>query len=140
MGTPADVYERPTTAFVAGFVGTSNVLDGPVAQQLVGDQGTFTVRPEKIHLEAPGAVVPDGSVAVDGHVRDVVYLGSDTRYHVVLDAGGELEVIKQNVTTSSMEVLALKGRRVRLLWDRQHMLPVAMDLPETPTGGGADPV
>jgi len=54
----------------------------------------------------------------------VVYLGSDTRYHVALDLGGELEVIKQNVTTSSMEVLALKGRQVRLVWDHQHTLPV----------------
>ncbi len=59
---------------------------------------------------------------------------------MTLDAGGELEVIKQNVTTSSMEVLALKGRQVRLLWDRQHMLPVAMTLPDMPHGAGADPV
>ncbi|MCY7417041.1 MAG: TOBE domain-containing protein, partial [Chloroflexi bacterium] len=101
---------------------------------------TVTVRPEKIHLESPGARVPDGSVAVDGHVRDVVYLGSDTRYLVTLDAGGELEVIKQNVTTSSMEVLALKGQQVRLIWDRQHTLPVAMDPePTAPTGIPAGP-
>jgi hypothetical protein len=59
-------------------------------------------------------------------VRDVVYLGSDTRYFVALDLGGELEVIKQNVTTSSMEVLALKGQRVRLVWDRQHTLPIVI--------------
>jgi putative spermidine/putrescine transport system ATP-binding protein len=136
VGTPADVYERPTTAFVAGFVGISNVLEGQVAQELSGGPGTFTVRPEKIHLEDPGAAVPPGSVAVDGHVRDVVYLGSDTRYHVALDAGGELEVIKQNVTTSSMEVLALKGRQVRLVWDRQYMLPVATALPDIPRGTG----
>jgi putative spermidine/putrescine transport system ATP-binding protein len=139
VGTPADVYERPTTAFVAGFVGTSNVLEGAVARELSGGPGTFTVRPEKIHLEPSGAAVPSGSVAVDGHVRDVVYLGSDTRYHVVLDAGGELEVIKQNVTTSSMEVLALKGRQVRLVWDRQYMLPVATALPDGPPGTGGSP-
>ncbi len=134
IGTPADVYERPATAFVAGFVGISNVLEGRVAQELSGGPGTFTVRPEKIHLEEPGAAVPPGSVAVDGQVRDVVYLGSDTRYHVALDAGGELEVIKQNVTTSSMEALALKGRQVRLVWDRQYMLPVATSLPDVPSG------
>ena len=81
------------------------------------------MRPEKIHLEAPGAAVPAGCVSLDGHIHDVVYLGSDTRYLVTLDAGGELEVIKQNVTTSSMEVLALKGRAVRLVWDRIHTLP-----------------
>lgn len=131
IGTPAEVYERPATAFVAGFVGTSNVLEGPVAQAVAGRLGTYTVRPEKIHLESAGGPVPAGSVAVEGSVRDVVYLGSDTRYLVALDLGGELEVIKQNVTTSSMEVLALKGQRVRLVWDRQHTLPIAI---------GSDPV
>jgi putative spermidine/putrescine transport system ATP-binding protein len=131
IGTPAEVYERPATAFVAGFVGTSNVLEGPVAQAVAGRLGTYTVRPEKIHLESAGGPVPAGSVAIEGEVRDVVYLGSDTRYLVTLDLGGELEVIKQNVTTSSMEVLALKGQRVRLVWDRQHTLPIAI---------GSDPV
>jgi putative spermidine/putrescine transport system ATP-binding protein len=48
MGTPADLYERPATSFVAGFVGTSNLLRGPVAQALIGSDGLFTVRPEKI--------------------------------------------------------------------------------------------
>ena len=84
-----------------------------------------TVRPEKIHLEAPGSPVPDGSVHLDGTIHDVVYLGSDTKYHVTLDAGGTLAVIKQNVATSSMEALALKGTAVRLVWDRRHTLPVA---------------
>jgi len=140
VGSPADVYERPRTAFVAGFVGTSNVLTGEVARQVSGTTGTVTVRPEKIHLETPDAPLPDGAVAVDGRVRDVVYLGSDTRYLVTLDAGGELEVIKQNVTTSSMEVLALKGQQVRLVWDRQHTLPVAMDPePAGPAGTPAGP-
>ncbi len=124
VGTPAEVYERPATAFVAGFVGTSNVVSGAVAEAVAGVAGTFTVRPEKIRLEPSGGPVPAGSVAIEGMVQDVVYLGSDTRFHVALDLGGELEVIKQNVTTSSMEVLALKGQRVRLVWDRQHTLRV----------------
>ncbi len=132
VGTPAEVYERPATAFVAGFVGTSNVLEGAVAAQVAGAPGTYTVRPEKIHLEPSGGPIPAGSVAIEGAVRDVVYLGSDTRYLVTLDLGGELEVIKQNVTTSSMEVLALKGQRVRLVWDRHHTLPIAIG---TESGG-----
>jgi len=140
VGTPAEVYERPATAFVAGFVGTSNVIDGRVAELVAGRPGTFTVRPEKIHLESPGATERAGSVGIDGVVRDVVYLGSDTRYHVALDLGGELEVIKQNVTTSSMEVLALKGQRVRLVWDRQHTLPIAVGPePDGSTGSNHDP-
>jgi putative spermidine/putrescine transport system ATP-binding protein len=125
VGTPAEVYEHPATAFVAGFVGTSNILTAAGARSILGEDGTFTVRPEKIHLAEPGDPVPAGFVSAVGHVRDVVYLGSDTRYHVSLDAGGELAVIKQNVATSSMEELALKGRAVRLAWDRRHALPVS---------------
>jgi putative spermidine/putrescine transport system ATP-binding protein len=129
VGSPADVYERPATAFVAGFVGISNILSGPVAELVTGRPATVTVRPEKIHLEEPGAAVPAGSVSLDGHIHDVVYLGSDTKYHVTLDAGGELAVIKQNVTTSSMEALAMKGRAVRLVWDASHTLPVEVGSP-----------
>jgi hypothetical protein len=62
-------------------------------------------------------------------VRDVVYLGSDTKFHVALDGGGELAVIQQNVATSSMEALALKGTAVQLVWDRRHTLSLA-DAPE----------
>jgi putative spermidine/putrescine transport system ATP-binding protein len=125
VGTPADVYERPATAFVAGFVGTSNLLRGDVARTIVGRDGTFTVRPEKIHLDEPdGPVGTDESTAV-GQIRSVVYLGPDTRYIVALDAGGELVVTQQNLATSSMEALAQQGKAVRLIWRRQHNFPVA---------------
>ncbi len=124
IGSPAEMYERPATAFVAGFVGTSNLLRGDAARQLVGDDGLFTVRPEKIRLAEPGAAVADGEVGADGTIRNVVYLGPDTRYIVALDAGSDLMVTQQNLHTSSMEVLAAQGRPVRLVWERQHMLRV----------------
>jgi hypothetical protein len=54
-----------------------------------------------------------------------VYVGPDTRYLVVLDAGAELLVTQQNLATTSTEALALQGRPVRLHWKRQHCLPVA---------------
>ena len=72
----------------------------------------------------PAPRSPTASTSATGTVHDVVYLGSDTRYHVALDAGGELVVIKQNVATSSMEALALKGKAVRLTWHREHTLAV----------------
>jgi putative spermidine/putrescine transport system ATP-binding protein len=124
VGTPADLYERPSTAFVAGFVGTSNLLRGEVARTLVGSDGLFTVRPEKISLSAPGARVADDEVGADGTIRAVVYLGPDTRYIVALDAGSELVVTQQNLHTSSMEALAAQGQPVRLVWKRQHVLRV----------------
>jgi putative spermidine/putrescine transport system ATP-binding protein len=124
VGTPADVYERPATAFVAGFVGTSNLLSGDVARSIVGEPGTFTVRPEKIRLAEPGAPAGSDESFAQGVIRSVVYLGSDTRYVVALDAGGELVVTQQNLATSSMEALAAQGKAVRLVWKRQHNFPV----------------
>jgi putative spermidine/putrescine transport system ATP-binding protein len=124
MGTPADLYERPATSFVAGFVGTSNLLRGPVAQALIGSDGLFTVRPEKIRLAEPDAPVADDEVGADGTIRNVVYLGPDTRYVVALAAGSDLVVTQQNLNTSSMEVLAAQGQPVRLVWKRQHVLRV----------------
>jgi putative spermidine/putrescine transport system ATP-binding protein len=125
VGTPADVYERPATEFVAGFVGTSNLLTGESARAIVGADGTYTVRPEKILLTEPDSVPGEDEASALGTIRDVVYLGPDTRYIVSLDAGGELVVTQQNLATSSMEALSAKGRAVRLTWKRQHNLPVA---------------
>jgi putative spermidine/putrescine transport system ATP-binding protein len=125
IGAPADVYERPRTPFVAGFVGTSNLLRGEVARAIVGEAGIFTVRPEKIRLAAPDAAVGPDETSATGLIRSVVYLGPDTRYVVALDVGSELVVTQQNLTTSSMDALALQGTAVRLIWKRQHNFPVA---------------
>jgi putative spermidine/putrescine transport system ATP-binding protein len=125
LGSPADVYERPTTSFVAGFVGTSNLLRGEVARTVVGRTGTFTIRPEKIHLAAPDAPVGEDETGAAGQIQDVVYLGPDTRYIVQLDAGARLVVTQQNLSTTSSEALAQQGKAVRLVWKRQHELPIA---------------
>jgi len=125
VGAPADVYEHPATRFVAGFVGTSNLLRGDVAASIVGQAGTFTIRPEKIHISAPDAATGPDEASATGTIRDVVYLGPDTRYIVTLDAGAELVVTQQNLATSSTEALAQQGKAVRLVWKRQHQLPVA---------------
>jgi putative spermidine/putrescine transport system ATP-binding protein len=127
VGAPAEVYEKPATRFVAGFVGTSNLLTGDAASAIVGRPGTFTVRPEKIHLAAPGTELLDDEVAAGGRIREVVYVGPDTRYIIQLDAGAELVVTEQNLRTTSTEALAQQGREVRLIWKRHHCLPVADD-------------
>jgi len=125
IGAPADVYERPATRFVAGFVGTSNLIGGETAAAITGQRGLFTVRPEKIRLADREAPVGEDEYGATGTIRSVVYLGPDTRYHVALDAGSELVVTQQNLATSSMEALAQQGRAVRLVWKRQHHREVA---------------
>jgi putative spermidine/putrescine transport system ATP-binding protein len=108
IGTPADVYERPATEFVAGFVGVSNVLER--------DGKKFTVRPEKISMRDED----DGTGGETGRIRDVVYVGMFNRYIVELDSGGELTVVRQNLETSSQEALESRGKRVRLEWRPEH--------------------
>ena len=116
IGSPAEVYERPATEFVAGFVGVSNVIDR--------DGRKLTVRPEKIHMLAESEQASHGDVVEAGHIRDVVYVGMFTRYVVALDSGGELTVVKQNLETSSNEALELKGTRVRLEWRPEHTFEI----------------
>ena len=132
VGSPAEVYEAPRTAFVAGFVGTSNLLTGETAKAITGADGTFTVRPEKIQIADPDAVVNQDDCAATGTVRDVVYVGINTRYIVTLDGGGELVVVQQNLSTSSMDALAAKGRRVKLVWSRHHNRPLDEDATREP--------
>jgi putative spermidine/putrescine transport system ATP-binding protein len=121
IGSPAELYENPTTPFVAGFVGVSNVLGAAWALRLTGDEAPLTVRPEKIHLLPADAPAPGpDQCTVEGKIRDVVYLGMYTRYLVELDAETDLTVVQQNLQTTSMDVRSARGRRVRLVWDRSH--------------------
>jgi putative spermidine/putrescine transport system ATP-binding protein len=115
VGAPAEVYEHPATAFVAGFVGTSNVLER--------DGRRFTVRPEKIRILAGESM--DGLHVERGRVTDVSYVGPLTRYTVALDAGGELQVVAQNLETSSADALQDKGREVSVGWRREHTSAIA---------------
>jgi putative spermidine/putrescine transport system ATP-binding protein len=108
VGTPVEVYEQPATEFVAGFVGVSNMLER--------DGRRFTVRPEKIRLLAEGDQPEAEEETEIGVLREVVYLGSVTRYIVELDAGGVLTVVRQNVDDTGEE----RGRRVKLAWRPEH--------------------
>ncbi|MFE4333064.1 ABC transporter ATP-binding protein [Streptomyces sp. NPDC056831] len=125
IGTPAQIYERPATPFVAGFVGTSNLLTDDAAEQVVGDRGTYSIRPEKIRVLGESAIAdePQHSTAT-GTVAEVVYLGDATRFLVDLDAGGRLTALQQNLETSSEDVAAFRGSRVTLQWHQRHNFQV----------------
>ena len=114
LGAPAEVYERPESAFVAGFVGTSNELER--------DGRRYAIRPEKIHLGVAGSAPAAGMHHEPGRIRDVVYAGMVTRFVVELDRGGDLQVVRQNLETSSAEALDTKGREVLLEWRPEHQL------------------
>jgi putative spermidine/putrescine transport system ATP-binding protein len=111
IGPPNEVYEKPANLFVAGFVGVSNALER--------DGRRFTVRPEKIRIleEGEGA---NGYDVEGGSIVDVSYAGMITRLRVALDAGGELQVVRQNLETTSADALEQQGRKVRLGWREEH--------------------
>jgi putative spermidine/putrescine transport system ATP-binding protein len=122
VATPVELYEQPGTPFVAGFVGTSNLLEEDVAEKLLGERRLVSIRPEKIHLLAPGASPAGEHVTADGTLADVIYLGSATHSIVDLDAGARLSVMQQNLESSLDHALARRGEKVRLSWDRQHVV------------------
>lgn len=113
VGTPPDVYERPATEFVAGFIGLSNLIDRE------GER--LTIRPEKVHLLMDaGDLAPARAHVENGVVAEVVYLGPVTRYVVDLDGGGRLAALRQNLETAAADVLETRGRRVRVAWMPDH--------------------
>jgi putative spermidine/putrescine transport system ATP-binding protein len=105
VGTPGEIYERPVNEFVAGFVGTSNVLER--------DGRRVLVRPEKILMLGAGEDAPG---SLEGVVTDVAYLGSVTRYVVKSERGETIVVLRQNIDTSAEQALQERGRKVRLAW------------------------
>jgi putative spermidine/putrescine transport system ATP-binding protein len=124
VGTPKEVYEQPANAFVAGFVGTSNVFER--------DGRRFTVRPEKVRLLDEHEPVPDGLVAERGVVREVVYLGSVTRYVVALDRGDTLVALRQNTEPVEEVASEERGRRVQLAWGPAHVTALDAAAPQQP--------
>jgi spermidine/putrescine transport system ATP-binding protein len=140
IGAPSEVYERPANAFVAGFVGISNILHGTVRERdgqrcrvdvpgvgtltavsgddvLASREGLITIRPEKIAMAAQRAITIDGNTA-RGRVTDVSYLGAFTRYTVRV--GDEtLSVLAQNNQSGSP---ATAGEEVWLTWPAEQTL------------------
>jgi putative spermidine/putrescine transport system ATP-binding protein len=115
VGAPADVYEHPQNDFVAGFVGVSNVLER--------DGKRFTIRPEKVKILESGDT-GEGLGTEKGRVIGVAYAGMITRFVVELEAGGELNVVRQNLETTSAEVQEMRGREVTVGWRPEHTVVV----------------
>ncbi len=119
VGTPREIYEHPATAFVAGFVGTSNVLSTERSQQLLGVSEPHSIRPERLRLLH--GEIGDDEIAVAGVVSDIQYLGADCRVRVQLGDGASMIA---SVPSDGLAGVAIGGN-VRLAWPRSAALPVA---------------
>ncbi len=146
LGAPSDLYERPRTEFVAGFLGVSNLLDAEVVRRGTpltdlrladgtvlrapgsmvngADRVRIGVRPEKLRVQplADGevAAVESDANAVEGTVLDASYIGVSTQYLVETPDGHRLTVYAQNLETSGASEVLADGQRVRLAWKPQH--------------------
>jgi putative spermidine/putrescine transport system ATP-binding protein len=121
IGTPEAIYEHPATAFVAGFVGASNMVDAATAGKLMGQARPFALRPERIRILGDGQPAPADAVEVAGTVDGVSFLGATTRYRVALAPGGTVDVVESNLDTAPKA----PGQAVRLAWRRDHAHPLA---------------
>jgi spermidine/putrescine transport system ATP-binding protein len=149
-GSAEELYERPRTAFVANFLGVSNLVDGKVLERGVematvetddgtvqipcarmaegaGDAVRIGVRPEKIDLIAAADGVPPGRNALRGTVAVASFLGVSIQYLVTAPGGEELTVISPNRDGEQARSLG-PGQDVLLTWDPQHTFVVARDV------------
>jgi spermidine/putrescine transport system ATP-binding protein len=160
IGTPEEVYERPATTFVAGFIGVSNLMpatvagagavrldSGPEVEGNTGDlasgEGCYAVvRPEKLTVErVDEAGASNGRPRVEGVVESSLYLGTATQIVVSLGEGVRMTVLVPNADESERQELPGGGARVALSWDPEHMHMVRDspgDSPPPAAGAGAE--
>ena len=119
VGTPREIYENPSTAFVAGFVGTSNILSEDLSERVLGVRAVHSVRPERIRIVS--GTVPADDVSVEGTVEDIQYLGSDCRVRIAIDNSNRLLA---SVPSNGLAGLAI-GDTIRLAWPRHAAFTVA---------------
>jgi putative spermidine/putrescine transport system ATP-binding protein len=115
VSPPVELYEQPDTEFVAGFVGVSNLLER--------DGSRFTIRPEKIQL-LDSSATPNGLRTERGRIAEIAYAGMVTRYTVALEAGGELQLVRQNAEGASAGAPSEQGREVQVGWRPEHTVAV----------------
>jgi putative spermidine/putrescine transport system ATP-binding protein len=119
IGTPEAIYERPASAFVAGFVGASNIVEADIALRLVGERRAFSLRPERIRI---GGDAEGAGHSVAGTVASIQYHGASTRLEIALDGGGMLIVDRPNDLRG--EVRPAPGAPVLLSWPSAAMQPL----------------
>ena len=118
IDSPRELYLRPRTPFVAGFVGTANVFTADTARQLCGMTGMYSLRPEHIRLNE------SGEIQVQGVVQAVQYQGAATRFELRLPGGEKLLVSQANLSDAQLPELLQPGQRVLACWARAAMVPL----------------
>ena len=124
LGTPHEVYESPSTSFVAGFLGVSNLLSGEAAHELVGNDALVNIRPERIQLHAEGHRPAKDARAVTATVTEVTYTGPNTNYAVTTSSGARLVSTQLNNQPPGEDVLFTVGEKVVATWNNDHVAAI----------------
>jgi spermidine/putrescine transport system ATP-binding protein len=157
VAPPEDVYERPATTFVAGFIGVSNLMPATVTSGgrvrlhsgpeiaaetkglATGEQCAAVVRPEKLRVDVAGegAANANGSPRVEGVVESSLYLGTATQIVVGLGEDVRMTVLVPNASEAERQRLPGGGARVALSWEPEHMHVVRESQVDGSAGNGA---
>lgn len=121
VGSPADLYQRPATRFVASFLGHTNLIEGELAKDLIGTPGTFSLRPEHLSIRQPGTTLDEHRVGLRATVREVVYTGSCTRFVAATPSGADVIFQELNEAT---EHPTTRGAEIELEFDRRNAFPI----------------
>ncbi|MFS8896781.1 ABC transporter ATP-binding protein [Synechococcus sp. R3-13] len=124
VGSPAELYERPATRFVAGFIGQTNLIEGSLAERCVGEAALFALRPEHIRIDLSEEGIPDGHCRLRGRICDTAYLGAFIRYQVWV-SGCEVKLLAVQPNPGLNLQQLPEGTEVTLSWDpsRMHRIP-----------------
>jgi putative spermidine/putrescine transport system ATP-binding protein len=115
VDSPAKVYERPQSRFVADFVGSSNVLPPDFAANHGCSAKWTSLRPERIAVAAPGMAIPKGHLSADGEVKLISYQGAVTRFSV---QAGDRRIAAEVPAGAEFK----EGDKVRLIWPKSAMV------------------
>ncbi len=121
VGAPDEVYERPATSFVAGFLGVSNLLRDDQAEALLGRRQLVNIRPERIKLHPRGYRPAAGEAHCEATVAETAYTGASTLYFVDTDRGPRLIASRANEELPGEGATFSKGDRVVATWREAHI-------------------
>ena len=116
LGSATEIYEHPASEFVAGFVGTSNLLRDEASQRILGKSGTFSIRPEKISISS------SGDRRANGIIKNITYRGAHSTITVDLGDGAELNVLHPHDGQHGANLTL--GQALEISWNSVHEFQV----------------
>lgn len=124
VGTPEEVYERPATRFVAGFLGAANIVSGEPAKKIFGRPTTVSIRPERMRLQAPSYSATSDEMAIAATVKEAAFVGANTVYVVDTDDGVRLSISRTNTQSPGHDNRFAAGDRVLAVWLHRHIAEI----------------